>query len=80
MGIYTTAILSKFVQYLSSTLGSLSNGFGRSDGYSRNRCTSDWKVMLLNTVVVGKRYKIMANKPTLIKLPTGYDSVSVDTP
>ena len=59
----------KFVQYLSSVLGLLSNSFGRSDGYLRNRCTSDWKAMLLNTVVVGKGYKT-----TLIKPPTGYDS------
>ena len=77
MGIYTTATSSKFVPYPSSTLGGHSNGFGRSDDYSRNRCTSDWKAMLLNTVVVGKGYKTTANKPTLLKPPTGYDSVSV---
>jgi len=42
-------------------------------------CTSDWKAMLLNIVVVGKGYKMMANKPALIKSHTGYDSVSIVT-
>jgi len=35
--------------------------------------------MLLNTVVFGKGYKTMANKPTLIKLLTSHDPVSVVT-
>jgi len=79
VGIYTNTDSSKFVSYPSSTLRWTSNCFGRSDDYSRNRCTSDWKAMLLNTVVVGKGYKTTANKPTLLKPPTGYDSVSVVT-
>ena len=76
-GIYTSATSSKFVLYPSGALGQLSNDFGRSDSYSRNRCTSNWKAMLLNTVVVGKGYKMTADKTILTKPPTGYDSVSV---
>ena len=77
-GIYTTATLSKFVQYLLSVLGLLFNSFCRLDSYLRNRCTSDWKAVLLNTVS-GKGYKTTINKPTLTKPPTGYDSMSVVT-
>jgi len=47
----------------------------KSDSYSYNRCTSDWKAMLLNTVVAGKEYRTTANKSTLLKPPSGYDSV-----
>jgi len=77
VGIYTSATSSKFVPYQSSALGLLSNGFGRSNGYSHNDCTSTWKAMLLNKVVVGKGYKMIASNPALTEPPAGYDSVSV---
>ena len=35
--------------------------------------------MLPNIVVVGEGYKMMANKPALIKSHTGHDSVSIVT-
>jgi len=47
----------------------------KSDAYSRNDCTSDWKAMLLNKVVVGKGHKMTVDKTTLTKPPAGYDSV-----
>jgi len=52
-------------------------GFIRSNGYSRNKCTSNWKAMLLNKVVVGKGYKMTAANSALTEPPAGYDSVSV---
>ena len=78
-GIYTSSTSSKFVPYPSSSLGLPSNGFGRSNGYSRNDCTSNWKAMLLNKVVVGKGYKMMVNNTTLTEPPAGYDSVNIVT-
>ena len=54
-------------------------GFLRSDRYSRNDCTSNWKAMLLNKVVVGKGYKMTVDNTTLTKPPAGYDSVSDTT-
>jgi len=77
VGIYTSSTSSKFVPYPSSAFGLLSNGFGRSNGYSRNDCTSTWKAMLLNKVVVGKGYKMITSNPALTEPPAGYDSVSV---
>jgi len=76
-GIYTSATSSKFVSYLSITLGLPSNGTCRSDSYSTNDCTSNWKAMLLNRVVVGRGYKMTVDSPTLTEPPAGYDSVSV---
>ena len=55
----------------------LSNGFDRADTYSKNDCTSNWKAVLLNKVVVGKGYKMTVGKTTLTKPPSGYDSVGV---
>ena len=79
VGIYTSSTSSKFVSHLSS--GKRSNSFAgvcRTDQYSRNDCTSAWKAMLLNRVVVGCGYKLMADNTTLTKPPTGFDSVSGD--
>ena len=56
---------------LTALIGSL-----RSDRYSRNDCTSNWKAMLLNKVVVGKGYKMTVDNTTLTEPPAGYDSVS----
>ena len=76
-GITTTSVLSKFVPYPSSMLRLPSNGFGRSNDYSRNDCTSNWKAILLNKVVVGKVYKMADDDPTMTGPPVGYDSVGV---
>ena len=66
-------------QFSSTVLDLLSNGFGflRSDSYSRNDCTSNWKAMLLNKVVVGKGYKMIFDNTTMTKPPAGFDSVSI---
>ena len=74
--IQTSVASSEFVQYPSSALGLLSNSFGRSNGCSRNGCTSNRKAMLLNKVVVGKGYKMTASTAMTV-LPAGYDSASV---
>ena len=56
----------------------LSNGrFLRSDSYSRNDCTSKWKAVLLNKVVIGRGYSLKVNDTTLTGPPAGYDSVSI---
>jgi len=47
----------------------------KSDSYSRNNCTSNWKAILLNKVVVGRGYKMMVDNTTLTEPPAGYDSV-----
>lgn len=54
-------------------------GFLRSDRYSRNDCTSNWKAMLLNKVVVGRGYKMTVDNTTMTEPPAGYDSVRVIT-
>ena len=48
----------------------------RANDYSRNICSSSYKVMLLNTVAVGKAYETYHNKPTLVCPPKGRNSVS----
>ena len=53
------------------------NGTGRSDSYSQNSCTSNWKAMLLNRVVVGRGYRMTVDNTTLTEPPADYDSVSV---
>lgn len=75
-GIYTSSTSSKSVSYPSTVLRQPFNIFGRSNGYSRNDCTSNWKAMLLNKVVVGRGHKMTTNDTTLTKPPAGYDSVS----
>ena len=50
--------------------------FIRSDSYSRNECTSEWKAVLLNKVVVGRGCRLKVNNTTLTGPPAGYDSVS----
>ena len=52
-------------------------GFLRSNDYSRNDCTSNWKAILLSKVVVGRGYKLTGNQTSLTAPPAGYDSVSV---
>jgi len=47
----------------------------KSNGYSRNGCTSNWKAMLLNKVVVGNGYKMTSSNSSLTEPPAGYDSV-----
>lgn len=71
--IQTSVASSKFVQYPSSALGLLCNGFGRSNRCSRNDCTSNQKAMPLNKVVVGKGYKMTVSNTALNELPAGYD-------
>jgi len=51
----------------------------KSDGYSRNvGINSDWKALLLNTVVVGNGKKVTGADSSLTKPPPGYDSVIYD--
>lgn len=47
----------------------------KSDAYSCNSCTSEWKAMLLNRVVVGNGYKMRVDNTGLTEPPPGYDSV-----
>jgi len=47
----------------------------KSDSYSRNGCTSGWKAILLNKVVVGRGRKMKDNNTRLTAPPAGYDSV-----
>jgi len=47
----------------------------KSDSYSQNGCTSNWKAMLLNNVVVGEGYKTLVDDTSLTEPPAGYDSV-----
>jgi len=47
----------------------------KSDGYSLNGVTSEWKAILLNKVVVGKGYKTKVDSTSLTTPPAGYDSV-----
>ena len=76
-GIYTSSTSSKFVPCSSVTVELPSNGFDRADTYSKNDCTSNWKAMLLNNVVVGRGCKMTFDNATLTKPPAGYDSVSI---
>jgi len=76
-GHYTSSTSSKFVPHSLITVGLPSNGFDRADTYSRNDCTSNWKAMLLNNVVVGRGYKMTFNNTTLTEPPAGYDSVGI---
>ena len=76
---FTHPRLHQSTRLLSSSAVDLpANGFEflRSDRYSRNDCTSNWKAMLLNKVVVGKGYKMTVDNTTLTQPPAGYDSVS----
>jgi hypothetical protein len=75
VGIYTSETSSKFALVRQSVEAALTQ-FIRSDSYSWNDCTSKWKAMLLNKVVVGEGYSLMVNSRSLTKPPTGYDSVS----
>ena len=75
--IQASVASSNFVQYPSSALRLLSNGFGRSNGCSRNDCNSNRKAMLLNKVVVGKEDKMTVSNIMQTVPPPGYDSASV---
>jgi hypothetical protein len=81
VGIYTSSTSSKFVpisiKIIETTVLTALVGFYRSDGYSLNGVTSEWKAILLNKVVVGKGYKTKVDSTALTAPPTGYDSVSV---
>ena len=69
--------LVKVCAIFANYVGTIANGFDRSDVYSHNNCTSNWKAMLLNKVVVGEGYKMTVDNTTLTEPPAGYDSVSV---
>ncbi|KAF9783755.1 hypothetical protein BJ322DRAFT_1125258, partial [Thelephora terrestris] len=46
----------------------------KSDSYSQNDCTSNWKAMLLNNVVVGEGHETIVDDRSLTEPPAGYDS------
>ena len=52
-------------------------GCSRSNAYSSNACTSGWKAMLLNTVIVGRGHKLTASNTALTGPPAGFDSVGI---
>ncbi|KAJ7197935.1 hypothetical protein GGX14DRAFT_552383 [Mycena pura] len=47
----------------------------KSDDYSQNQCSSSFKAILLNKVIVGKGYKLEYYDVSLTAPPAGYDSV-----
>ncbi|KAJ7279360.1 hypothetical protein C8J57DRAFT_132995 [Mycena rebaudengoi] len=47
----------------------------KSDDYSRNQCSSSFKAILLNKVIVGKGCKLTQYNVSLIAPPAGYDSI-----
>lgn len=47
----------------------------KSDDYASNDCTSKFKAVLLNKVVVGKGHKMIHDNTTLTAPPLGFDSV-----
>ncbi|KAF7378243.1 PARP catalytic domain-containing protein [Mycena sanguinolenta] len=51
----------------------------KSDDYSHNDCSSSFKAILLNKVIVGKGYKLTHDRPSLTGPPAGYDSVLAET-
>jgi hypothetical protein len=48
----------------------------RSNDYSNNDCSSSFKAILLNKVIVGKGCKLTQDNVSLTAPPAGYDSVS----
>jgi len=51
----------------------------KSDDYSHNQCSSSFKAIFLNKVIVGKGCKLTQYNVSLSAPPAGYDSVLGET-
>ncbi|KAK6996513.1 PARP catalytic domain-containing protein [Favolaschia claudopus] len=74
-GIYTSSTSSKYALKLKIIHFNPFILTNRSHDYSHNDCSSSFKAILLNKVIVGKGCKLTHDSTSLTAPPTGYDSV-----